>query len=112
MKEGIGATFAALLAAVVGSLCCVGPVAAAFLGLGVATRVGTAVEPYRPYLIGVTVLLLGWAFYRVYRPEPACGDEKLCAIPGGKRLQKALLWAVTFVAAAALSFQYYSRFLL
>ena len=109
VKAGTGAIFGALVTSIGGSLCCLGPVVAAFLGLGLAGSAASVLEPYRLYLTAATILLLGWAFYRAYPVESACDGEKACASPSGKRLQKATLWAVTVFAVAALTFSYYSR---
>lgn len=68
-KRSIAAVIAAALAA---SVCCVGPLLLVMLGIGGA-RVGnlTALEPFRPYLIGLTLLLLGYAFYKIYSKPKA-----------------------------------------
>jgi hypothetical protein len=48
--------------------CCYGPLAISLVGVtGAATL--SRVEPFRPYLIGIAVLLLAWAFWRVYRSK-------------------------------------------
>ena len=59
----------AVLTAVAASACCVGPLILVALGVGVAwaSRL-SAFEPYRPLFIALTVGLLGFGFYRAYRP--------------------------------------------
>ena len=97
----------ATLAAIGASLCCVLPVVVAFAGVGSAA-LGALFEPYRPYLIAVTVLLLGFAFYRAYKPqETECAPGATCAVPENRRQQRILLWIVTAVALALLTFPYY-----
>ena len=97
----------ALLAAIGASLCCVLPVAVAFAGFGSAAF-GAVFEPYRPYMIGTTVLLLGFAFYRAYRPEAAeCAPGESCAVPENRARQRLLLWIVAAIALLLLVFPYY-----
>ncbi len=101
-----------LLAAVGASVCCVLPVAVAFAGVGSAAF-GAVFEPYRPYMIGATVLLLGFAFYRAYRPETAeCAPEESCAVSENRRRQRLLLWIVAGVAMLLLTFPYYIGWIL
>ena len=48
------------------SLCCIAPVAAALLGL-TSFASAMALEPWRPYLLGVTAILLATAFALYFR---------------------------------------------
>ena len=99
---GVGA----LLAAVGASVCCVLPVVVALAGVGSAAF-GAMFEPYRPYMIGATALLLGFAFYLAYRPEEAeCEPGESCAVPENRRRQRLLLWIVAVVAILLLTFPY------
>ena len=105
---GVGA----LLAAVGASVCCVLPVVVAFAGVGSAAF-GAMFEPYRPYMIGATVLLLGFAFYRAYRPQATeCAPGESCAVPENRRRQRLLLWIVAIVAMLLLTFPYYINWIL
>jgi len=65
-QAGLAASVAAAVGA---SICCIGPIAAAFLGL---TSFGALVkyEPLRPILTLITLLFLGTAFYLAYRKRP------------------------------------------
>lgn len=95
-----------LVTAFFASICCIGPVVFAALGVGVgATGVlaGTAgflkgLLPYRPAFIGLTALLLGLSFYQAYRkPKTVCTPGEICrpqGVPGSKRT---LLWVVATV---------------
>jgi copper ion binding protein len=99
---GIGAIVSAFLA----SLCCIGPVMLALLGLGGAGAF-IALETYRPYLIGVTVVLLGTAFYFTYRKrEVVCADGR-CELHSAGKWAKAALWIATLVIAFFLVFPYF-----
>ncbi len=101
----------ALFTASLSSACCwipllLGSASAGTLGLG------AVLEPFRPYLIGLTFAFLGMAFYFTYRPQRArdecCAvshsDARCCAAPAShtKRFQKAALWLVTLFAAGTL----------
>lgn len=100
----------AVLAAVGASLCCILPVAVAVLGVGSAA-LGAALEPYRPYFAGLTLLLLGFAFYRAYRPVK-CEPGETCAVPASLRRHRVVLWMVAVVAVALIAFPYYASWLL
>ena len=96
-----------VLAAVGASLCCILPVAVALLGVGSAA-LGAQLEPFRPYFIGLTVVFLGFAFYRAYKPEAEeCAPGESCAVPRNRRRQRILLWIVAAAAVALLAFPYY-----
>ena len=102
----------ALLAAAGASVCCVLPVVVAFAGVGSAAF-GAVFEPYRPYMIAATMLLLGFAFYRAYRPQAAeCAPGESCAVPENRRRQRLLLWIVAAVALLLLTFPYYIGWIL
>jgi len=53
-----------VVAAVGASLCCIVPVAVVLLGVGSAA-LGARLEPIRPFFLGLTLLLVGIAFYQV-----------------------------------------------
>ena len=66
-----GSLWAGILAAIGASVCCVGPLVLLALGISGAW-IGnlTALEPYRPIFIGLTLLFLGLAFRRLYLVPP------------------------------------------
>lgn len=98
-----------VVAAVGASLCCVVPVAVALLGVGSAA-VAARFEPLRPYLLVVTAALVGFAFYRAYRPV-ACAPSEACAVPASRRRHRLLLWIVSVVALVLVAFPYYAGWL-
>jgi mercuric ion transport protein len=99
-----------VLAALGASLCCILPVAVAVLGVGSAA-LGAQLEPLRPYFLVLTLGILGFAFYRAYRPEP-CEPGQACAVPASRRRHRLLLWIVAAVALALITFPYYAGALL
>jgi mercuric ion transport protein len=129
LLTGAGGVVAALL----GSLCCVGPLL--FVTLGVGAGFATAFEPLRP-LFGVLMLaLLAAGFYAVYgRPtaagaqvvgssnsasascdpatDPACVPASTCATPSRRRRDVAVLWTATALAVVLWTFPTWSLWLL
>jgi mercuric ion transport protein len=94
--RGNGFLIAGILSAIGASICCVGPLVLLALGVSGAW-IGslTALEPYRPIFVGLTLLFLGFAFYRLYLVRPACSRESACANPRTLRRQRAAFWIVT-----------------
>ncbi len=99
----------AILAAVAASVCCVGPLVLLALGLGGAW-VGslTALEPFRPYFMGLTFIFLGYAFYRIYRKPKAeeCAPGSYCANPKSDKINKISLWSITLLILILFSVPY------
>jgi mercuric ion transport protein len=107
-------SIAAVGAALVASLCCIGPVL--FVTVGVGAGLAATFEPLRPFFIVVTILCLGVAFYIVYaRKKPvvidtAGADAASCAVPVASRREKVILWSATIVAATLVTFPQWSLF--
>ncbi len=97
-----------ILTAITASLCCITPVLALFAGTSGIASTFSWLEPFRPYLIGFTVLVIGFAWYQKLksRNEIDCEcetDEK------PKFMQsKTFLAIVTVFAIVMLAFPYYS----
>jgi mercuric ion transport protein len=101
----------ALAAGLAASTCCLGPLVLAIIGIGGAAS-ALALAPYRPYLLALTAIFLGLAFYLTYRrPAGACGPGKACEMPRTSTVGKMLLWVVTLVVLLAATFPYYSLYL-
>ena len=58
-----------LLTAISASLCCITPVLALLAGTSGLASVFSWLDPLRPYLIGLTVLVLGFAWYQKLKPQ-------------------------------------------
>lgn len=99
---------ASVLAASIASACCIGPVAFVLLGAGAFGASLSALEPYRPMLLGLTAVLLCGAFYVAYRPTSDCDT---CSPVAQKRNRIAVWIAAAFVAALA-TFPYYVEYLI
>lgn len=106
--------FGVIIAAIAASVCCVGPLVLLTLGIGGAW-VGnlTAIEPFRPYLMGLTFIILGYAFYKIYRKPKAeeCAPGSYCANPKSDRINKITLWTSTVFVILLLSIPYLTPFL-
>ena len=95
-QKGNGFLIAGILSAIGASICCVGPLVLLALGVSGAWIASlTALEPYRPIFIGLTLLFLGFAFYRLYLARPACSPESACANPRTLNRQRLGFWIVT-----------------
>ncbi|MFT4734751.1 MAG: mercuric ion transport protein [Arcticibacterium sp.] len=99
---------AGLLTAITASLCCITPVLALIAGTSGIASTFSWIEPFRPYLIGLTLLVLGFAWYQKLklRKEIDCEcetDEKPKFIQSRK-----FLGIVTAIAIFMLAFPYYS----
>lgn len=99
-----GSLIAGVLAAVGASLCCVGPLVLLMLGIGGAWISHlTALEPLRPWFIGITVLFLGLVFRRLYLLPQVCAPDARCAGPRSLQRQRAIFWVVALALLALLS---------
>ena len=65
-KKLIGA---GLLTTIAASLCCITPVLALIAGTSGLTSTFSWLEPFRPYFIGLTILVLGFAWYQKLKPK-------------------------------------------
>lgn len=95
-----------LLLALTSSLCCIVPVLALIGGAGGMVSAFSWAAPLRPYLLVATALVLGFSFYRAYRPQRKddCGcEEKKSALQS-----KAFLWVVAVISVLLSTFPYYA----
>lgn len=101
---GKGSLIGGALAAVGASLCCVGPLVLLALGIG-GSWMGslTALEPYRPLFIGLTLLLLGLSFRALYLVPQSCASGTACANPRSIKRQRIVFWIVTILLLGLLA---------
>ncbi len=99
-----------IITAVAASLCCITPVLALIAGSSGIASSFSWMEPARPYLIGFTVLVLGFAWYQKLKPRTA--EEIECACEEDDKpsfwQSRRFLFIVTIFAALMLTFPYYS----
>lgn len=99
-----------IIGAVLASSCCVVPLVLVTLGVSGAW-IGslTALEPYKPCFVIVTLAFLAGGFWHVYfRPKPDCVDGSYCALPKSMLITKTALWAATIIVALAMTLQWWA----
>lgn len=103
LGAGLGVAFIA-------SLCCITPVLAIIAGTSGIAATFLFIEPFRPYLIGLTVLVLGFAWYQKLKPAKEIDCE--CEPDESSFFQtKSFLGIVTVVATLLLAFPNYLHML-
>ncbi|WP_193150685.1 mercuric transport protein MerTP [Sulfurimonas sediminis] len=99
-----------VLAAIGASLCCITPVLAVLAGSTGLASSFSWMEPFRPYLIALTVIVLAYAWWDKLKPKQA---EIECACDADEEgkvsfwYSKTFLAIVTLFAAVMLSFPYW-----
>ena len=90
-----GSLAAGIIAAIGASVCCVGPLLLLALGIGGAW-IGnlTALEPYRPIFIGLTLLFLGLTYRQLYLVPQPCIAGATCPDPRALKRQRLIFWLV------------------
>ena len=91
-----GSLVAGVLTAIGASVCCVGPLV--LLGLGISGAWISnlvALEPYRPFFIGATLVSLALAFRKLYLVPPVCEPGTSCADPRTIKRRRVAFWSVS-----------------
>lgn len=109
MKKDKKLLLTSIFTAIGASLCCITPVLALISGLSGIASTFSWIEPARPYLIGITVCILFFAWYQKLKPaeEVDCNcemEEKQKFIQS-----KSFLGIVTIFAMLMLTFPYYGE---
>lgn len=95
------------LAALLASSCCLGPLVLVTLGFsGAWIGTLTALDPYRPWFIGASVIALFFAHRRIFRPARDCKPGDVCARPLVRRGYRLLFWCVLLLVLVAVGFPY------
>lgn len=99
-----------IITAIAASLCCITPVLALIAGTSGMASSFSWMEPFRPYLIGFTILVLGFAWYQKLKSRTA--EEIQCACEEDEKpsfwQSKKFLGIVSVFAVLMLAFPYYS----
>ncbi len=100
---------AGLLTAVAASLCCITPVLAFLGGASGLASSFSWIEPYRPYLIGLTIAVFAFAWYQKLKPQKQVDCD--CEADNKKSFwqSKSFLAIVTVVAGLLIAFPYYAK---
>uniref|UniRef100_UPI0040480553 mercuric transport protein MerTP n=1 Tax=Mariniflexile sp. TaxID=1979402 RepID=UPI0040480553 len=108
-KTSKNAAYTGLFAAVAASSCCIPPVIALIAGVGGGASALSWMEPFRPYLIGLAVLAIGFAWYSYLKQKNA--DDCGCEVDAKPKWfqTKGFLIGITLFAAVSISFPYYAH---
>lgn len=100
---------AGIFAAFAASLCCITPVLAFLGGASGLASSFSWIEPYRPYLIGLTVALFAFAWYQKLKPIKKVDCD--CETDNKKPFwqSKQFLAMITVVAGLLIAFPYYAK---
>jgi len=108
MKKDTNIIGAGLLTAIASSLCCITPILALISGTSGMASTFTWLEPFRPYLIGCTILILAFAWYQKLKPK----KEVDCNCEADKKpsflYSKLFLVMMTLFTIVMTTFPYYS----
>ncbi len=110
-KTSNTAAYTGIFTAVVASVCCITPVLALIAGTSGIASTFSWVEPFRPYLIALTIIVLVFAWFQKLRPKTQ--EELDCACEDDAKptfwQSKQFLFIVTLFAGLMLAFPYYSN---
>ena len=107
-KTSKNAAYTGLFAAVAASSCCIPPVIALIAGVGGGASALSWMEPFRPYLIGLAVLAIGYAWYSYLKTKKVDDCCEVGAKPKWYQT-KGFLIGITLFAAISISFPYYAH---
>ncbi len=114
LQEGVPrkrvAAIGSVIGAVLASSCCIVPLLLVTLGVSGAW-IGSlsALDPYKPWFVAITLIFLGFGFRQVYwKPKRVCEQGSYCASPKSDRVVKTALWSATVLVALALSIDYWA----
>lgn len=103
-----------LVAGILASVCCVGPLVLVLAGVSGAWISNlTLLEPYRWVFIGVALVFMALAWRRIYRaPATAvCEPGTACALPQTRRVYRVMFWVVSGLVLLAFAFPYFAPLL-
>lgn len=101
-----------VIAGLAASICCIGPLVLVALGLGgAAAGLIAFFTPLRPAFIGLALLFLGFAAYRLFFVPKVCAPGTPCADPRTLRNQRWLFLGAVIVVAALVAFPWYAAYL-
>ena len=98
-----------LLTAIAASLCCITPVLALIAGTSGLASTFSWLEPFRPYFIGLTILVLAFAWYQKLKPQKKIDCNCETTEKSNFMKTKSFLGIITVMAALLLSFPLYAH---
>lgn len=107
-KSPMPVLLAAALAAIGASVCCVVPLVLVLLGISGAWIANlTALDAWRPWFSGATIVCLAFAFWAMYGPASRCRADGACVESRVMQRRRWWLWLGTVLIALLLLFPYY-----
>ena len=100
---------AGLMTAIASSLCCITPVLAIVAGSSGLASTFSWLEPFRPYFIGMTVLVLGFAWYQKLKPQQKIDCNCETTQKPNFMQTKSFLGIITVMTVLLLSFPSYAH---
>ncbi len=108
-----GGLWGSVLAGLVASACCAGPLLFLSLGLGGSwLSTFSKLEPLRPVFILVALAFLGFSYRRLYIVPRQCETGEVCALDPGLKVQRRVFWITTVVVLAVITFPWWGVVLL
>ena len=98
---------AGITAAFIAALCCITPVFAVLAGIGGIASTFSFLEPFRPWMIGLTVLFLGFAWVQHLKPQREIDCE--CDENPSFVKSKRFLGIITVAVGLLVAFPWYSH---
>lgn len=105
-KKLVGTT---IITAITASLCCITPVLALIAGTSGIASTFSWIEPFRPYLIALTILIVAIAWYQKLKLKKQEIDCECEAEKPKFMNSKTFLFLVTLFAVLMLAFPYYTQ---
>jgi len=112
-NTGKATLIGSIITGIAASTCCLGPFILLTLGVS-GSWIGnlSAMEPYRPIFIGITLLFLGLTYRKLFLIPQACDVDKPCAQPANLRKQRIIFWIVSVFVLVVMTFPWYGPYLL
>jgi hypothetical protein len=95
---------------VVATIFCCLPFAAGVIGTTIA-GVGAQFEPYRPYLITISLVSLVYSFCGAYRRDPSCAVG-ICDVPRAVRYRRVIVWIVAVLVLVCVTAQWWANWII
>lgn len=96
--------------AILASSCCIVPLLLVLAGVSGAW-IGSlsALEPFKPYFIAVTLGFIGFGFWHVYfKAKPPCDADSYCAKPQSTLITQVALWAGLVIVLLAATIDWWA----
>lgn len=101
MKAENASSLGTIAASFIAASCCIGPAIFVLFGTTAGVFGGLpALEPLRPYLLGLALLLLSFSFWKLFLKKPDCRCREDLRV---RKIARAIFWAgaVAFVFSAS-----------